>query len=274
MKRRDILIGTSGFSYDDWRGRWYPPEVPRGLLLETYASVFDALEINATYYGTPAPGTAASMVRRAAGRLRFTIKAPGDVTHRHRLDDDVLVPFRRFLEPFEEAGVLDVVLLQFPNAFRNGPAGWEFLGRLRERLGNQPLALEFRHDSWDTDAVDARLGEFAWVRVAVDQPRLRGLSSAERPPVARAPAYFRFHGRNADAWYAGEEASARYRYEYSSPELEGLARRVRAAAAVAQTTFVFFNNHPEGAAPRNAEELAALLEVPLRGSGHRDLFSP
>jgi uncharacterized protein YecE (DUF72 family) len=214
------------------------------------------------------------MVRRAAGRLRFTIKAPGDVTHRHRLDDDVLVPFRRFLEPFEEAGVLDVVLLQFPNAFRNGPAGWEFLGRLRERLGNQPLALEFRHDSWDTDAVDARLGEFAWVRVAVDQPRLRGLSSAERPPVARAPAYFRFHGRNADAWYAGEEASARYRYEYSSPELEGLARRVRAAAAVAQTTFVFFNNHPEGAAPRNAEELAALLEVPLRGSGHRDLFSP
>src|SRR5690606_17229011 len=79
-RRSMILIGTSGFSYDDWRGRWYPPNLPKAKMLDAYADVFNALEINATYYRTPTPSTAQRMIDIAAGRLQFAIKAPGALT--------------------------------------------------------------------------------------------------------------------------------------------------------------------------------------------------
>lgn len=272
-----ILVGTSGFSYEDWRGRWYPPDLPRAGMLDAYASVFDALEINATYYHTPPPRAAESMVRRAAGRLRFAIKAPGRLTHERLLGPSVVTPFRRFLDPFAGAGVLGPVLFQFPNAMRWDAGARRFLDTVAREFRGCQAVLEFRHASWDSGEARAFASGLGCVIAGVDQPRLDGLAASVQPGGGQygAPiAYYRFHGRNGGAWYArgDDDPAARYRYSYSAGELAALAGIVRERSARAATAYAFFNNHPDGEAPRNAEAFAALLGVPLRGEGYRDLF--
>lgn len=271
-----ILLGTSGFSYDDWKGRWYPPGLAKAKMLDYYASVFDALEINATYYRTPGIATAQSMVKRAAGRLVFAIKAPGDVTHKRKIDEGIILPYRRFLEPLIESTTLAAVLLQFPNSFKSSPESWNHLQRTSTALAGLPLVAELRHSSFDSEESDGRLEEMGYSRSAVDQPHLKGMSESARVSVTGPIAYFRFHGRNYQQWYAHNHASDRYRYEYTQDELEPWVPRIRNASARAQTTMAFFNNHPDGGAPQNAEMMATLLDVPLRGSGYKasgDLFA-
>lgn len=275
--RMAILVGCSGFRYDDWRGAFYPPSLPAARMLEAYAEVFPALEVNATYYRTPPPSAGASMVRRAAGRLQFALKGPGELTHRRQLHAGVVEPFLRFAEPFAEAGVLLAVLLQFPGGFRPGGSSMDFLARALDEFRGLPCVAELRHASWDAPGARAALAAMGANRAHVDQPGLDQLSAS--PPVDEQVhprlAYFRFHGRNSPRWFANDDADrhARYRYRYGAEELQGLAHRVAAASDRAQTTAAFFNNHPDGAAPNNAESFAALAGAPLRGSGYRDLFS-
>ena len=266
-----ILVGCSGFSYDDWRGALYPPRLGRARMLEAYAEVFPALEINSSYYRTPPPSTAQSLVRRAEGRLQFAVKAPGDLTHRRLLETGIVEPFRRFLEPFAAEGVLAAVLLQFPGAFQASPANEEFLARASDALRGLPLALELRHASWDARDPAPALGA---CRVQVDQPALPGLAASLAPRTASGGlAYLRFHGRNAGDWFSQRHPHDRYRYRYPAGEIAVLAQATLRASQGAQTTLAFFNNHPDGAAPLDAKAFAAELGLPLKGTGYRDLFS-
>lgn len=267
-----IHIGTSGFSYDDWVGTWYPSGLPKSRMLDYYAGIFTALEVNATYYRTPPRKSAEGMVRAAAGRLRFAVKAPGALTHERRLGEEVVPPFRRFLEPFEESGCLAAVLLQFPNAFRAAPEATDFLAHAIAALSPLPQVVEMRHASWDGADSDARLADWNLSRAILDQPRLRGLSEAARIVYTGPIAYYRFHGRNAESWYAGSEGgSARYRYRYLEEELTPWVPLIREGSAKSESTLVFFNNHPDGAAPHDAQLLARKLGVDL-GRGEADLF--
>lgn len=272
--RPPILIGTSGFSYDDWRGVFYPPGLARAHMLDYYAGVFPALEINATYYRTPNRKTAESMVERAAGRLEFSIKAPGALTHEGNLGDAVLLPWSDFLQPFAESGRLAAILLQFPAAFRASDTTWRFLERLCARLGPLPLVVELRHDSWDAAPALRRLTDWQLSRAMVDQPRLPGLSHSGPTPRTGPIAYLRLHGRNAESWYAGdaESSSARYFYQYRIEELEPWASAMNEAAAGAKTALAFFNNHPQGNAAANATQFASLLGLPHGSAGQGDLF--
>ncbi|MEQ8820244.1 MAG: DUF72 domain-containing protein [Sumerlaeia bacterium] len=267
-----ILMGTSGFSYEDWRGPFYPAGLGKNRMLDAYAEVFPAVEINATYYRTPGQRTAEGLVERAAGRLRFAIKAPGDLTHKRRLDAETLVPYRRFLEPFRQAECLDAILFQFPNALRNSAPSREFLRHVHQEFGDLPLAFEFRHESWDHDDVDDQLRTWAVSRVGVDQPDLPGLSRSRRFVRTAPLAYVRFHGRNAADWYGPDSGMNRYTYTYNQEELFETAAPIKAMAEKAQSTFVFFNNHPEGGAPQNALLLGQLLGLPRRHSEQTDLF--
>ncbi len=267
-----ILIGTSGFSYDDWRGRWYPPNLPKAKMLDAYADVFNALEINATYYRTPTPSTAQRMIDIAAGRLQFAIKAPGALTHQRQLDTTTVDPFLTFLAPFAESRKLAAVLLQFPNAFHFTTSNIDFLARTADVLHPHPLAAELRHQSWDTDDADRHLHTLGYSRSAVDQPEIPGLSQSQRWTMTGPIAYLRFHGRNAGQWYNQQNPHDRYRYTYTDEQLDTWLKPIRTVSEKATSTMLFFNNHPEGAAAWNAETMAEKLGVPLRGSGYRDMF--
>lgn len=267
-----IRVGTSGFAYEDWRGRWYPPDLPRARFFDFYAGVFDALEINATYYRVPPVASAHTLLRTAAGRVQFAIKVPGSITHRRELDGATLAALHAFVDPFAEAGVLPAVLLQFPGAFRPGAETDAFLRRVKTALGPWPLVAELRHGAWDAPGADAILGELALTRAGVDQPAVEGLS-ASGLATGGGLQYLRLHGRNAADWYSQQSPHARYRYTYTDAELDAVAAAVARQAAGAQSALVFFNNHPEGAAALNAEAMAGRLGLTLRGRGYRDLFS-
>lgn len=270
-----ILLGTSGYAYDDWEGVLYPPQLPRNRRLERYAAVFNALEINATYYGTPRPEAARRAVSEAHGRLAFAIKAPGDMTHRGRTDAATARSFLDYLEPFRAAGVLAAVLLQFPNAFHRTKESRAQLERTVDALPALPLAVELRHASWDSEEGDAVLRDRGISRAAIDQPALRGLSRSARITSTGPLAYFRFHGRNAAAWYgtAGEDGDNRYRYRYRAEELKRWVPLVRESRSRASTTLVFFNNHPDGNAVLDAETFATMLGQPIDRKIDNDLFA-
>jgi uncharacterized protein YecE (DUF72 family) len=269
-----VLVGTSGFSYGDWRGPFYPHALPKARMLEFYAGVFPALEINATYYATPGRAAGESMVRRAAGRLRFAVKAPGDVTHRRSLNPDTVLPWRRFVEPFEESGTLAAVLLQFPAGFHAGPESWAFLSQAYDALRPLPLVAELRHASFDGDRMTAALVEMGYSRALVDQPGVRGLSRSGAVAGTGRIAYARFHGRNAGDWYReGGDRNARYRYRYAEEELRPWVPVLREAAAKAETALAFFNNHPDANAVQDAATLATMLGEPLAmPARENDLF--
>jgi len=267
-----VLVGTSGFSYDDWRGAWYPPGLPKNRYLEYYAEHFNALEINASYYHVPPPQTAANIVRRSQGRLAFAIKAPGSITHRRELSAQVTAQFRAFLDPFAEAGNLVAVLFQFPAGFQRTDQAAKYLRSLAEAFAEYPSIVELRHASWDHEQDLSPIHHSIAARVVVDQPARDELSASLVQPPPSPVAYFRFHGRNHDDWYSRESNHARYRYRYGAERVRLLAEHV--SHAQAQTTLAFFNNHPDGNAPHDAMLLAQMLGVARGAETQEDLFGP
>jgi len=253
-----LRIGTSGFSYGDWRGPFYPDRLPDRQMLDYYARHFPAVEINASYYHVPSARSMASLARRAEGRLEFAVKAPRDMTHARESYASTLPFFREAIGPLREAGRLGCLLVQFPFSFQAAPENKDFLRRLRDDLAADPVAIEFRHRSWITEETFGLLGELGLAYCCVDEPDIPTLP----PPVARrtAPvAYVRFHGRNRHNWWNAPDRHGRYDYLYSETELREWVPRLRSLAHGADRCFAFFNNHLRGQAITNAQMLAGLV---------------
>ena len=133
-----LQVGTSGFQYDDWRGAWYPPRLPRARAFDYYAERFSAVEINSTFYHIYSPRMMASLVRRAAGRVTFAAKMSEYVTHRGMLGRAIVNSYAAGLEPAANAGVLAAVLLQFPQRFHWNPGKPALSGPCALRLQSFP----------------------------------------------------------------------------------------------------------------------------------------
>jgi uncharacterized protein YecE (DUF72 family) len=285
-----ILLGTSGFSYPDWYGEFYPPGLARAKQLDYYVRQFGTVEVNSTYYRIPPASTFAAMERKTPPGFEFVVKAHGDMTHKLSRDPAVYEAFHAAMEPLRAARKLSGVLAQFPQAFHRSEDAERFLVELQERMEGVPLFVEFRHNSWMHEEVFAFLERESLGYVSVDEPDLPGLI----PRVARATgplAYVRFHGRNAKNWYAGDppravsvrgsparggaaasSASAppkerdrrllRYDYLYSEAELKEWADKIQELNAKTQKTFVFFNNCHAGQAATGAKLMRTLLGMP------------
>jgi uncharacterized protein YecE (DUF72 family) len=255
-----IHLGTSGYSFRDWIGPFYPPGTRPAEMLPHYARFFPAVEINSTYYRVPPARTFSRMAERTPPGFRFTVKLPGGATHEYRRDPGVIEAFLASVAPLEEAGKLRGVLAQFPYSFRPGGESHAHLRFLRDALGGRPVFAEFRHASWARPETFALLEALGAGFCAVDEPRLPGLF----PPVVRPTGtvgYVRFHGRNAGAWWSGD-SSARYDYLYSDRELSEWVDAIRRLEAHSRETFVFFNNCHAGHAAENALRMTELLEIP------------
>lgn len=259
-----IKVGTSGFSYPEWKGPFYPEKLSQQHMLEFYAQHFSAVEINSTYYHIPPPRNMAAMAKRAEGRVEFAVKAHQDMTHSRDRYADALPLFKAALAPLREAGALGCVLVQFPFSFKAAPANADFLRRVASDLAPDAVVVEFRHRSWTTDETFKLLRELGVAYCSVDEPRLPNLP----PPVVRATspvAYVRFHGRNQQKWWSHAEAWERYDYLYSQAELLEWVPKIRSLAEAAQKCYAFFNNHARGQAVTNARMLISLLSTPSAG---------
>ncbi|WP_299025264.1 DUF72 domain-containing protein [uncultured Thermanaerothrix sp.] len=237
-----FYIGTSGWTYPHWQGRFYPPGLPASRRFAFYAQHFNAVEINATFYRTFKEPTYRKWAAQAPEGFRYVLKAPKTITHRKYLEDaeEDIRAFRTSAEFLEDK--LGVILLQLAPSTPYDPS------RLRRALlafgDPSRIVVEFRHPRWLTEETRALLADLGAVFCEADSPKSRPLGW-----VTARTAYFRLHGRSH--WYY---------HNYTQEELHEIADWIRRATRQgAQTVYVFFNNDFEAFAPFNALALQKIL---------------
>jgi uncharacterized protein YecE (DUF72 family) len=254
-----IYFGTSGFSYDDWVGNFYPAGIPRHQWLAYYAREFNTCEINSTFYALPKAANIKAMVQKTGEGFLFSVKANQEMTHLREDNAEVFQAFRQVIEPVIAAGKLGCILAQFPYSFRLTRENWDYLKLLKERMGDLPVVVEFRNAQWLRDEV------FGWLRhlelgfCCVDEPPLPNLL----PPLAEATSavgYVRLHGRNSAKWWKHEQAYERYDYSYNSQELSEWLPKIKKLDRMSDRTFVFANNHWHGQAVDTIRQLRVMLD--------------
>ncbi len=254
-----IWLGTSGYSYADWRGVYYPPDLPEQDRLAFYAAEFSAVELDFTYYRMPTADHLQEMAAQTPEGFRFAVKAHQDITHNRRADPVPLAQFRAALAPLQGAGKLGAVLLQFPHSFRRSEQNAAYIRRCAGELPDLPLVVEFRHSDWLTRRTLALLRELGVGFCNVDMPGLPGLLP-KTAWVTAPTAYVRLHGRNADKWWQHEQAWERYNYMYSQKELDEWAPHLHEMNEQAQDLFVFANNHWQGQSIDAIRQLRLILD--------------
>ncbi len=257
-----IKIGTSGYSYEDWLGILYPPGTRKADFLEVYSQEFDVVELNYTYYCMPAAKQTQGMVNRTGTGFQFSIKAHQTITHSidKLLINNEIDNFLKGIDPVTSAGKLAVVLLQFPFSFHYTSENRFALDMVCNGFGTVPLAIEFRNCEWQRKSVTDELTSRNIAVVNVDEPQIDGLMKPEAVVTSKSVGYVRFHGRNRENWWSGDNVS-RYDYLYSDTELNEWAERIRTMVVQTSVVLVVFNNHSKGQAVQNARRLKQLMGI-------------
>lgn len=276
---QQVRIGTSGWSYPRGEGTWngiFYPGKPKNEL-ELYSQVFNAVEVNSTFYRLIEPRTARDWVRITPSDFEFSIKVWQKFTHPGMFKkatgaEAEVTPkdfddFKRGINPIAEECKLGCLLVQFSEWFSRTPRNQETLSHILGQFKAYPTVVELRHASWGRHAEDTKafLASYDAGWAFVDMPRFETAITQELEPQKLM--YLRFHGRNREKWRKHETAEERYDYFYSEEELKPFAERVREIAATGQSKIlIFFNNHVRGQAPANALMLAHQIGVPARAA--------
>ena len=178
----NVLVGTSGWSYKEWKGSFYPPKLPAEEMLRFYSRYFPTVEVNNSFYRIPAERVLAGWAEQVPESFRFVMKASRRVTHNNRLrdEDGSLGYFLRAINPLGER--LGPTLFQLPPNFKKD------LDRLLGFLGalprHWPAAMEFRHSSWFDEEVYDALRDRDVALVAVDENEAEGIGSPLVPTAS------------------------------------------------------------------------------------------
>ena len=256
----EVYIGTSGYDYPEWQGGFYPENLPRESFLEYYAEHFNSLELNYTYYKMPTPNQMFNMKKRTSGKVTFSVKACKDLTHTinvigfQRLARD----FKNALVPLREDNLLLCALFQFPQSFHYRNEERRYLDELLNELQDIPVVVEMRNTQWQINQVYNALRQRKVGWCITDNPELKNLPKLDYK-VTSDIAYLRFHGRNAQMWYKGNNVT-RYDYLYSDVELQAFVEPIKYLMGHSKIVQLFFNNHAKSQATINAKKLEMLLK--------------
>jgi uncharacterized protein YecE (DUF72 family) len=191
----NIQVGTSGWSYKEWKGSFYPEKISAEEMLPYYSSRFSTVEVNNSFYRIPAERVLLSWAGQVPEGFRFVMKASRRITHNNRLrDDDGSLGY--FLQAVNPLGArLGPTLFQLPPTFKKDASRLEeFLSRLPRHW---PVAFEFRHESWFDDEIYQLLSRRDAPLVAVD---VAGTETGGAPLVATASwGYLRLRRTDYDA---------------------------------------------------------------------------
>jgi len=261
-----IKIGTSGFYFVDWKGTVYPPGLREREMLSFYEKElgFHALEVNFTYYALPSQKSFSAMSKKTSGDFEFVVKAYKGMTHEIRNKEtgeminnqETFKKFKYSLEPLIGDGKLAGILAQFPYGFFPNRENFGYLERFKEEMGDLPLVIEFRNQTWLKEVTFEFLKRYGIGFCIVDEPKLEKLMPY-LPQATSAIGYFRFHGRNPN-WF-NVPASVRYDYLYSENELREFVPDIKDISKKTAKTLIFFNNCHAGSAAKNAAQMAKLL---------------
>ena len=235
-----LNIGCSGWFYWDWKGTFYPQQMPTSQWFSHYAETFDTVELNAPFYAWPTVANVKSWVKQAADAdFVYTVKACELITHIKRFEDTA-----GLVEDFGYVADLlgprmGCLLFQLPPAYDYSRERLDIiLGQLQPNRRN---VVEFRHVSWWNDEVYAAFREAGVIFCACSAPGLPDDLIRTHDEI-----YVRFHG--PEKWY---------RYDYSDAELTQWAQKIRDSGA--KRVWAYFNNDYGANAVRNGLKLRELL---------------
>ncbi len=235
-------VGTSGWSYDHWRGGFYPEKLAKSRWFDFYAERFNTVEVNATFYRRFQDATYHKWHDRAPEGFRYVLKVPRLISHRHKLHDvsELLAEFTRSASLLGRK--LGLLLLQLPP---NMPYAPERLDAALQAFGAPSrVAVEFRDPRWLCEEILALLRTRGANYCNPDDP-----DHALSDIVTGDTGYLRLHGRRT--WYADN---------YTDEELRDIAETAhRMRQRGAKEVYIFFNNDYAAYAPHNAAALSCLI---------------
>ena len=239
----ELFIGCSGFSYRHWLGTFYPEKLSPKQWFNHYDTVFSTVELNVTFYRIPKAETFRHWYEEASRNFTFAVKGSRYITHIKRLVQIESALARFYTPALELKEKLKVILWQFPPQFKCDPARLDgFLALISDY--DIRSTLEFRNESWLCPEV-----------IELCRARNVSLCMADSPPfldetpITADFVYLRRHGMQGS-----------YNGSYERSELERDARRIRSYLDANLDVFIYFNNDAGGAAPKNAQELAAIMQ--------------
>ena len=257
---KKILIGTSGWGYDEWIGPFYPKGLTKEDFLAYYSNIFYTNEINTTFYNIPSRQVVDNWIKRTPEDFAFSAKIPKIITHKNKLDltkcSGDLNYFLNIMKPLIESKKLIAYLIQLPPSFKKE----EHFGYLKEFVSNWPgdcekegyyLVVEFRHDSWLDDEVFSYLKNNSLTYCAVIEPLLPPRMDVTNPKFA----YIRFHGYGEKIWF---------NYFFREEEIKNWAIPIRDVIKKSEKVGIYFNNHFSGYAAKNSLMMMKELEVKPR----------
>lgn len=236
-----VHIGTSGFFYDHWKGRFYPDDLKSRQWLEYYCQIFDTVELNSTFYHLPSEKVVKSWHDRSPEDFTYAVKASRYITHRLKLADtqESLKLFYSRVRQFESK--LGPVLFQLPPSLKMDLEKLKDFCRLLKKSYRH--TIEFRHESWHVGDVMDLLREYNISACFVSMP---GIESIEE--VTSDFIYIRFHG-----------SAELYASRYTKRQLSAWARLLDEYRRQNLDIYAYFNNDYNAYAVENALALKEML---------------
>lgn len=288
--QQKIRLGSCAWSFQDWRGTFYPPDLPESVWLEFYARYFSAVEIDTTFYKTPENETVRRWVESTPASFRFVCKLPREISHVCRLQNcrEQLAGFLSAIEPLGQK--MQVVLVQLPPSFTPKDGRTPLRNFLKQLPREFRFAIEFRHPGWHRPQVIGMLEKFrvCWVWADTTPLNERNLAPFEFLPLTSDFLYLRLLGDYITKY--DRDGLFVHRYDRllwkREAALESWSMKVQRHLADVRNVWIFVGNHFEGFAPDTCRRLASRLgfaltlpgdaegEVAGEEDGQLDLFQP
>lgn len=236
-----VFIGCSGWNYTEWKGKFYPEDIPQKKWLEYYMKQFNSVEVDNTFYRLPKKSTLENWKKQAPPGFNFTLKGSRYVTQMKKLKD-----VDEGVQRFEDAAAvmktkLSCILWQLPaNVHRDDEKLINFCKTLGAGFKH---VIEFRHESWFDKEVYDIMKKYNRIFCSVSAPGL-----PEEMVVTSNRGYVRFHGKGKN-WYD---------YHYSKRELREWHKKISESGL--KEVYIYFNNDIGAKAPQNARQLREMFE--------------
>lgn len=278
-----INIGLTGWGDHD---SLYEDLERQSDKLQTYASHFPIVELDASYYAIQPERNIMKWIKETPDRFEFIVKIHQALTLHADYKDyaetrsELFEQFKQMLQPLIDHHKLAMVLVQFPPWFDCTAQNIKYILYVRQQLADIPICVEFRHQSWFNNQFKEQtlsfLTEHHIIHSVVDEPQVREGSIPLVNRITTETAFVRYHGRNRQGWTKKdmtdqEWRDVRYLYNYNKEELTDLAKKVRIIEQKAKKVYVVFNNNSGGHAAQNAKTYQDMLDIEYTGLAPQQL---
>lgn len=277
-----IYIGLAGWGDHD---SLYKNGIKPKNKLREYAGHFPIVEVDASFYAIQPERNAVKWVEDTPSAFQFVVKAYQGMTGHERgsipyqSKEEMFQAFIQSLIPYQQFNKLAMVLFQFPPWFHCTKANVNYLRYCKQMMGEIPVALEFRHQSWFTphykDGTLNFMKKEGWIHSICDEPQA---GDGSIPTILTAShldkTLILFHGRNVYGWkrpQQGDWREVRYLYRYNKEELLDWKEKVLKLSEQSKDLYIIFNNNSGGDAADNAKQFMDLLGVEYEGLAPRQL---